>query len=156
MWSDKNHQTCKWSSTMWRKIQRLGLTDDYPTATYVTSYCRDSLYMLVVDTAPVRRCFMLHACHAIVSVHVVMELLSQCEFNWSSRSVCHFSLLYRRKCLVLNALLYMLSVCWNDAFSRIFNYSLKEVNQFEFSRSVLGRLNSDICKIYIDGDLYGL
>jgi len=34
--------------------------------------------------------------------------------------------------------------------------TIKEVNQLEFSKSVLGRLILDICTIYIDGDLYGL
>ena len=34
--------------------------------------------------------------------------------------------------------------------------TIKEVNQLEFSKSVLGRLTLDICMIYIDGDFYGL
>ena len=44
---------------------------------------------------------------------------------------------------------HMLSVCWNDDLDVFL--TIKEVNQLKFSKSVLGRLTSDICTIYIDG-----
>jgi len=97
---------------------------------------------LVVDIALVRRCFYV-ACNSVITrSHGVAEPVRVQLIE----SFCLPLLVYCIGALSLKrSAVHMLSVCWNDAFRRIFNY--KKVNQLEFTKSILGRLTLDICKI---------
>ena len=91
-----DYVACKWRHSPFATLivnkiinvgkQRFRISDVY-LDNHVNQWCDNFKYLgvtfscsdkLVVDIAPVQRCFILHA---IVSLHVVMELLSQYESN---------------------------------------------------------------------------
>ena len=114
----------------------------------VTFSCSDEL---VVDIPPVRRCFYVACSSVITRIHEVAEPVRVQLIE----SFCLPLLVHCIGALSLKrSAVHMLSVCWNDALD-VFS-TIKEVNQLEFSKSVLGRWTLDICTIYIDGDFYAL
>jgi len=114
----------------------------------VTFSCSDEL---VVDIPPVRRCFYVACSSVITRIHEVAEPVRVQLIE----SFCLPLLVHCIGALSLKrSAVHMLSVCWNDAFRRIFNYKRSE--SVRILQVSFGTLDFRHLSIYIDGDFYAL